>query len=68
MTTASVPGMFYPLNKKPVWILPRVMRFTVGSPLEYVYFLGFAILLGAFFVFAVGDNFGFNELNRSLRL
>jgi inner membrane protein len=62
MTTASVPGMFYPLNKKPMWILPRVMRFNVGSGLEQVYFLGFAILLGAFFVFVVGDNFDFNDL------
>jgi inner membrane protein len=45
MTCASVPGMFYPFKKKPIWILPSFMRFRVGSPLEYVYFSIFLIIL-----------------------
>jgi inner membrane protein len=48
MTTAPVRGALYPVSDKIFWILPRFMRFTVGSPLEYVYFVLFAIALGAF--------------------
>ncbi|MDR2151488.1 MAG: metal-dependent hydrolase [Helicobacteraceae bacterium] len=55
MTTAPVRGALYPVSEKLFWILPRFMRFNVGSGLEQVYFLLFAIALGAFGMFALGD-------------
>jgi membrane-bound metal-dependent hydrolase YbcI (DUF457 family) len=55
MTTAPVRGALYPVSEKLFWILPRFMRFNVGSGLEQVYFLLFALLLGAFGVLALGD-------------
>jgi membrane-bound metal-dependent hydrolase YbcI (DUF457 family) len=48
MTAAPVRGALYPVSDKLFWILPRFMRFNVGSGLEQVYFLLFAIALGAF--------------------
>jgi membrane-bound metal-dependent hydrolase YbcI (DUF457 family) len=48
MTTAPVRGALFPIGDKIFWILPRFMRFTVGSPLESVYFILFSIALGAF--------------------
>jgi inner membrane protein len=48
MTTAPVRGALFPIGDKIFWILPRFMRFTVGSPLESVYFVLFAIALGTF--------------------
>jgi inner membrane protein len=55
MTAAPVRGALYPISDKLFWILPRFMRFNVGSGLEQVYFLLFAIALGAFGVLAMGD-------------
>jgi inner membrane protein len=48
MTTAPVRGALYPISDKIFWILPRFMRFNVGSALEYVYLVVFAIALGGF--------------------
>jgi inner membrane protein len=48
MTTAPVRGALFPISQKIFWIVPRFMRFNVGSTLEYVYFVLFAVILGAF--------------------
>jgi membrane-bound metal-dependent hydrolase YbcI (DUF457 family) len=48
MTTAPVRGALFPIDDKIFWIPPRFMRFTVGSPLESLYFALFALALGAF--------------------
>jgi inner membrane protein len=55
MTTAPVRGALYPVSDKIFWILPRFMRFNVGSTLEYVYLVLFALLLGAFRILAMGE-------------
>jgi membrane-bound metal-dependent hydrolase YbcI (DUF457 family) len=55
MTAAPVRGALYPISDKLFWILPRFMRFNVGSPFEYVYCVLFAIVLGAFGMMVIGE-------------